>query len=86
MPGQNNQSSVKSSYLEYLPALFRDDEFMGQFLLIFESILKPVENTVDNLPLYFDSLMTPEPSLPHFSINTPAGLNFWISLLSEPVM
>jgi phage tail-like protein len=63
---QNNQSSAKiqSSYLEYLPALYRDDEIMGQFLLIFESVLKPIEHTVDNLPLYFDPQMIPEPLLP----------------------
>ena len=63
---QNNHNGValQSSYLEYLPALYRDDEFMGQFLLIFESILKPIENTVDNLPWYFDPLMIPEPLLP----------------------
>lgn len=66
MQAQQNRGSDKlqSSYLEYLPALFRDDEFMGQFLLIFESIMKPIENTVDNIPLYFDPLMTPEPLLP----------------------
>ena len=58
MPVQN------SSYLEYLPALYRDDELMGQFLLIFESILKPIENTIDNSALYFDTMITPEPLLP----------------------
>ena len=66
MPGKNQQNgaTLKSSYLDYLPALYRDDEFMGQFLLIFESIIKPIKDTVDNLPLYFDPLMIPEPLLP----------------------
>ena len=72
MPALNNQSS----YLEYLPALFRDDEFMGQFLLIFESILKPIDNTVDNLALYLDPMMTPEPLLP--------WLAFWVDLTRDP--
>ena len=78
MPVQNNQSSatLQSSYLEYLPALFREDEFMGQFLLIFESILKPIENTVDNLALYFDPLMIPESLLP--------WLAFWVDLTLDP--
>jgi len=78
VPVPNNQSSMKlqSSYLEYLPALFRDDEFMGQFLLIFENILKPVENTVDNLALYFSPLMTPEPLLP--------WLASWVDLTLDP--
>jgi phage tail-like protein len=59
---QNNRRSTKpeSSYLQYLPGLYRDDEFMGQFLLIFEAIMKPLENTVNNLALYFDPLVTPE--------------------------
>ena len=53
MPVQNGGVKLESSYLEYLPALYQDDEFMGQFLLIFESILKPIENTVNNAPYYF---------------------------------
>jgi phage tail-like protein len=59
---QNNRRRVRpeSSYLQYLPGLYRDDEFMGQFLLIFEDIMKPLENTVDNLALYFDPRITPE--------------------------
>jgi len=78
VPVPNNQSSMKlqSSYLEYLPALFQDDEFMGQFLLIFENILKPVENTVDNLALYFSPLMTPESLLP--------WLASWVDLTLDP--
>ena len=78
MPAQNNQSSValQSRYMEYLPALFRDDEFMGQFLLIFESILRPIENTVDSIAPYFDPLMTPEPLLP--------WLASWVDLTLDP--
>ena len=37
---------------------------MEQFLLIFESILGPIENTVDNLAMYFDPQMIPEPLIP----------------------
>ena len=78
MPAQDNHSQVKlqSSYLEYLPALLRDDEFMEQFLLIFESILKPIEGTIDNIALYFDPLMTPEPLLP--------WLASWVDLTLGP--
>ncbi len=71
-----NSVKPQSSYLEYLPAIYREDEFMGQFLLIFESILKPIENTTDNLELYFDPLMTPEPLLP--------WLAFWVNLTLDP--
>lgn len=52
------------------------DEFMGRFLMIFESILKPIENAVDNAALYFDPLMTPEPLLP--------WLASWIDFVLAP--
>lgn len=71
-----NSAVLQSSYLEHLPALYRDDEFMGRFLLIFESIMKPLENTVDNLHLYFDPLIAPEPLLP--------WLSSWLDLALDP--
>jgi phage tail-like protein len=61
VPVLNGEVKLRSRYLEYLPALYQDDQFMGQFLLIFESILGPIENTVDNARYYFDPLITPEP-------------------------
>ena len=67
---------TESSYLQYLPALYRDDEFMGQFLLIFESIMKPLVSTVDNLAMYFDPLVTPESLLP--------WLASWVDLALDP--
>jgi phage tail-like protein len=78
VPVQSSQSSAKleSNYLEYLPALYRDDEFMGQFLLIFESIFKPIENAVDHLPLYFDPWLTPDSILP--------WLASWVGLALDP--
>src|SRR3990172_1685492 len=59
-----NGSKSQNRYLEFLPALYRDDEFMGRFLLIFESILGPIENTVDSLQVYLDPRLIPEPLLP----------------------
>ena len=53
-----------SRLLDYLPAAYRDDEFMARFLLIFQSVLDPLVNTVDNIPLYFDPGLTPETVLP----------------------
>jgi phage tail-like protein len=69
---------LQSSYLEHLPALYRDDEFMGRFLLIFENIMKPLENTIGNLDLYFDPLLTPEPLLP--------WLSSWLDLAFDPTL
>ena len=53
-----------SSYLKYLPAIYSADDFMGRFLLIFESILSPIDRTVGNLHYYFDAQMTPPEVLP----------------------
>lgn len=65
VPVQNNNNvKSQSSYLEHLPSVYRDDEMMGQLLLIFESVMRPIENTVDNIPWYFDPLMVPESLLP----------------------
>ena len=76
----NTQNSIKTrgSYLEYLPAVYRDDKFMGQLLLIFESILEPVENTADNLALCLDPRITPDPLLPW-----PAS---WLDLALNPIL
>lgn len=49
----------ESSYLKFLPAIYRDDELTGQLLRIFESILSPIEHSIDNIASYFDPLMTP---------------------------
>jgi phage tail-like protein len=65
-----------SRLLDYLPASYRDDALMGQFLRIFESILTPIENTVDNIPLYFDPRITPESVLP--------WLASWVDLALDP--
>lgn len=74
MKAQNNGNDAKtqSSYLEYLPGLYRDDDFMGQFLLIFENIMEPLENTVSGLPMYFDPVLTPESLL--------EWLAYWVDL------
>jgi len=60
----NGHKLQASRLLEYLPAFYREDEFMGQFLLIFESILTPIENTVNALPLFLDPKLVPESLLP----------------------
>jgi phage tail-like protein len=58
-----NIKRIEHSFLEYLPSLYRDDKNMEQFLHVFEDILNPIENTVDNLELYFDPSLTTEPVL-----------------------
>ncbi len=41
-----------STWLKYLPSIFSDDEFIGRFLLIFESMMVPVTWHIDNFDLY----------------------------------
>jgi phage tail-like protein len=53
-----------SSYLQYLPAPYQLDPFVGRFLLIFESVLGPIERTIDNLAHYFDPRLAPPALLP----------------------
>jgi len=77
MKAQDNGKGAKmrSSYLQHLPGLYRDDEFMGQFLLVFESIMKPLENTVSSLPVYFDPMVAPESLL--------EWLAYWVDLAPD---
>ena len=65
MAGNNdNQAELQSRYLDYLPGIYRGNGFLGRFLLIFESILGPIQNQVDNLDSYLDPLTTSRNLLP----------------------
>jgi phage tail-like protein len=63
-PGTRRLAYSMSSYLQYLPVCYQDDDFLGHFLLIFESILDPIERTIDQIDHYFDPYLAPEPLLP----------------------
>jgi phage tail-like protein len=54
----------RSTYLQYLPAPYQGDPFMGRFLMIFERILGPIERTIDTLPAMFDPRLAPSELLP----------------------
>ena len=54
----------KGHYLKYLPSIYREDELMGRFLMLFESFWKPIESQITDIHYYFDPCMTPEPILP----------------------
>jgi phage tail-like protein len=49
----------ESSWMQYLPAIYGDDAFMGRFLLIFEALYARDEWIVDNIDLYLDPKMAP---------------------------
>jgi phage tail-like protein len=75
VPRSDVNGKPESSYLQYLPPLYRDDEFMGKYLLIYEDTMKSLENSVNNMALYFDPLLTPESLL--------SWLAFWMDLVLD---
>jgi phage tail-like protein len=58
MPSDSLEKN-RSSYLDYLPAVFYDDRFIGRFLLAFEAILSGVPHAPEgiSLPEGFDSIL-----------------------------
>jgi phage tail-like protein len=48
-----------SDLLKYLPAIYSADPFVGRFLRIFEEVLNPLQEMVDNQPYYFDPMTSP---------------------------
>jgi len=46
----------RSTWMQYLPSIYSEDEFMGRYLLIFESIYSPLIWLIDN----FDIFLSPE--------------------------
>ena len=62
--GRVGALSMQSSSLEYLPAIDSQGDFMRRFLMIFESILGPMEGVIENISHYFDAGTAPEELLP----------------------
>lgn len=62
-PAPENTGAVAglraSSYLQHLPGVYWSNEFLGRFLLIFESILDPIDRQVADLHQYFDPDTSP---------------------------
>lgn len=47
-----------SNWLKYLPAIYSNDDFLGRYLLIFESILSPITWMIDNFDMYLSPEVT----------------------------
>ena len=57
--------SVKGSYLKYLPAIYTElDEFMGHFVMLFESFWSPIQDQIANIYYYVDPKLMPADLLP----------------------
>jgi phage tail-like protein len=58
----------RQSYLQYLPAVFQDDDesrlFLDRFLSIFQTTFDDLDTFLDNLWQIFDPLMTPKKVFP----------------------
>ncbi len=65
-----------SAYLNYLPALFSESDFVGRYLSIFEQVWEPLQRRQDFLELYFDPATCPESFLGWFAQ--------WLGLTVDP--
>ncbi len=65
----------ESRWLQYLPPIYADDDFLGRFLLIFEDLMGPVEQMIRHFDLYLDPRTAPENFLAH--------LNDWLAEITD---
>ena len=56
--------TTRSTYMDYLPGVYYENDFLARFLLIFESVLGPIDRTVGNLSHYFNPDLSPADFLP----------------------
>jgi phage tail-like protein len=62
--GDRELPYAAEDYLALLPPLYHDDPFLQRFLLIFKSILDPLERQIGQISHYFDPQLIPEQLLP----------------------
>lgn len=65
-----------SRYLEFLPMLFAESEFLGRYLMIFETLWEPLQQRQDHLHMYFNAGTAPESMLP--------WLGRWLDIEFDP--
>jgi phage tail-like protein len=56
-----------SGYLNFLPALYQESDFVRRFIALFEQTFDPAVQTLDTLWAYLDPLTAPEAFLPFLS-------------------
>lgn len=56
-----------SRYLEHLPAIYQDGDFLGRFLMIIEAIWEPLEQRQTYMMMYFNPRTCPVAMLPWLS-------------------
>jgi phage tail-like protein len=55
---------VDSILAAYLPGILRQDPFLANFLRVFDSMLRPLLETLDSIDSYFDPGLTPPDMIP----------------------
>jgi phage tail-like protein len=55
---------AKGRYLRHLPEIYEEDDFMGRFLMLFESFWSPINSQINTIANYFDPRLTPPRMLP----------------------
>ena len=55
---------MRGRYVEHLPSLYEQDNFMGRFLMLFESFWGPIDQQISGMHNYFDPDLTPARFLP----------------------
>jgi phage tail-like protein len=55
---------AKGAFLNHLPEIYAQDDFMGRYLMLFESFWKPISNQIQQSANYFDIDLTPKDFLP----------------------
>ncbi len=66
----------RSLYLDFLPNIYRETDFSGRFLAIFEQAFEPVVQTMDAMAAHLDPLTAPEALLPF--------LAYWVGCPVNP--
>jgi phage tail-like protein len=54
----------QSSYMRFLPEIYSENDFLGRFLMLFESFWRPADLQIAQGEFYYDMDLTPEPFLP----------------------
>jgi phage tail-like protein len=65
-----------SAYLDYLPALFTESDFLARYLMVFQSIWEPLQQRQDHLEMYFSPATAPDRMLGWFAA--------WLGLEVDP--
>lgn len=70
-----DEMTDKSRYLDYLPAIYHEDPYVGRFLLPFEDVLEGFRDLLDDIDRYFVPAFTDREFLP--------WLATWVALVLD---